>query len=142
MQKSPKANRRVVIPRWPTATARPASDCRAELRRRAALEERERSRPRLGAASRLRVAPPSPLRYDAIAPKPEAAAEKRRAGATASGAAWVGGNGRRPRRPERQRGPATNGARSPSESQPADSWRGRSLGATRRATGQGDKSNR
>src|SRR6266566_5978206 len=32
---------------------------------------------------RLRDAPPSPLRYDAIAPKPEAKAEKRRFGATA-----------------------------------------------------------
>src|SRR6266542_117697 len=31
---------------------------------------------------RLRDAPPSPLRYDAIAPKPEAKAEKRRFGAT------------------------------------------------------------
>src|SRR6266487_3746159 len=32
---------------------------------------------------RLRDAPPSPLRYDAIAPKPEAKAEKRRFGAKA-----------------------------------------------------------
>ena len=34
-------------------------------------------------AFRFRGAPPSPLRYDAIAPKPEAKAEKRRFGATA-----------------------------------------------------------
>ena len=36
-------------------------------------------------ASRLRGAPPSPLRYDAIAPKPKAKAEERRFGAAAAG---------------------------------------------------------
>jgi len=42
-------------------------------------------------AFRLRGAPPSPLRYDAIAPKPEAKAEKRRSRlGEASGAARVG----------------------------------------------------
>jgi len=36
--------------------------------------------------ARIRGAPPSPLRYDAIAPKPKAKAEKRSFGATAAGA--------------------------------------------------------